>query len=280
VGAGNNLLNGVAAVSTGDVWAVGMDGSYPAKTLIEHWNGSAWSAVTSPNSGTGHNQLNGVTAVATGDVWAAGQDGAAHPGGLAEHWDGSAWTVATVAGSGASNNFNGITAVGSADVWGVGSNGTAPTGTLTDHYTGPGALGVPDPSAIAFPAVTLSGVQQTVSGNQVILPSDTTGGVTGWKVSATAAQFAAGGHTLPATALQVGSASGVAGTGNCVVPASSGTVSYPVPLAAAPSVIYQVSANTGTGGNSVTVGLDLAVPGGAYTGSYSSTVTYTIAVGP
>lgn len=36
-------LRGVAAVSAGDAWAVGYSGSLPGtKTLIVHWNGTAW----------------------------------------------------------------------------------------------------------------------------------------------------------------------------------------------------------------------------------------------
>src|SRR5690242_523500 len=53
--AGNNL-NAIAVVSSGDVWAVGSSGG---QTLIEHWNGTSWSMVSSPNVGP----LNGVAAV-------------------------------------------------------------------------------------------------------------------------------------------------------------------------------------------------------------------------
>jgi hypothetical protein len=176
--------------------------------------------------------------------------------------------------------FMGATAVGVSDVWAVGSNGNAPGGTLTDHWAGAGGLAVPDPSSLVFPGVVVSGVQQTASATQVIAPSDTSGGITGWKVSGTASQFSGGGHTLPATALQVGSASGAAGAGNCVAPASSGAVTYPVTLSTSPAVLYQVNGSTGTGGNAVTVGLNLAVPGGAVAAAYTATITYTIAAGP
>jgi hypothetical protein len=42
----SNLLEGVSAVSATDVWAVGYsDNSFngEARTLILHWNGTAWS---------------------------------------------------------------------------------------------------------------------------------------------------------------------------------------------------------------------------------------------
>ena len=42
------------------------------QTLTEHWNGTAWSVVASPNLGTSDNVLYGVAAVAANDVWAVG----------------------------------------------------------------------------------------------------------------------------------------------------------------------------------------------------------------
>ena len=51
-----------------DVWAVGSDCAYPTGTLIEHWNGSAWSIVPSaagPRLGgdDGWSMLSGVVAI-------------------------------------------------------------------------------------------------------------------------------------------------------------------------------------------------------------------------
>lgn len=42
------------------------------QTLTGHYNGSAWSVVPSPNSGTGNNYLKSVTVIAPNDVWAVG----------------------------------------------------------------------------------------------------------------------------------------------------------------------------------------------------------------
>ena len=92
-------LSGVAAVSTNDVWAVGYHGDpyyNPIQTLIEHWNGTAWSVVASPNEGTNNNELHGVAAVSPNDVWAVGfytDSSGAHGQTLVEHWNGSAWSV-------------------------------------------------------------------------------------------------------------------------------------------------------------------------------------------
>src|SRR5438128_11847093 len=46
-------LSGVAAVSASDAWTVGsyQTSSFLNQTLIEHWNGSDWNVVSSPNPG-------------------------------------------------------------------------------------------------------------------------------------------------------------------------------------------------------------------------------------
>ncbi len=51
----SNFLNGVAAVSANDMWAVGdyeSSGSL-LQTLTEHWNGTVWSVVPSPSPDLG-----------------------------------------------------------------------------------------------------------------------------------------------------------------------------------------------------------------------------------
>src|SRR5579872_3965721 len=57
-----NQLNGVAAVSANDVWAVGYYRNGHFRTLIEHWDGTQWSIISSPNLGSGDNQLEAITA--------------------------------------------------------------------------------------------------------------------------------------------------------------------------------------------------------------------------
>src|SRR5689334_20493178 len=46
-GTSEDLLNGVAAVSSTDVWAVGdyYNGNSALLTLVEHWDGASWSVV-------------------------------------------------------------------------------------------------------------------------------------------------------------------------------------------------------------------------------------------
>jgi hypothetical protein len=127
----SNLLTGVAAVAGNDVWAVGYtvttDGTnQPDRTLIEHWNGTAWSIVASPSPAS-NDTLSGVAARAAGDVWAVGtrldRSGAIPIGRtLTEHWNGASWSVVASPNVGANDNLlNGVSAT-TGDVWAVGSS--------------------------------------------------------------------------------------------------------------------------------------------------------------
>jgi hypothetical protein len=70
---GNISLSGIAAISANDIWAVGF---YPVvggtKTLTEHWDGTSWSIIASPNPRKLVNELVGVTALSDGTVAAVG----------------------------------------------------------------------------------------------------------------------------------------------------------------------------------------------------------------
>ena len=74
-GLSDNNLYGVTTISPGDAWAAGddIDQAGNNRTLIEHWNGSSWNIVASPNPGAqGSNILGGIVAVSAHDVWAVG----------------------------------------------------------------------------------------------------------------------------------------------------------------------------------------------------------------
>jgi hypothetical protein len=108
-GKGTDQLNGVAALASNDVWAVGFSTpsasqEMPTYSLIEHWDGSTWTVVPSPNvdydGKIRNNILQGVVALSPNDVWAYGYF-EANPSGesgdlfaLVLHWDGTSWTVA------------------------------------------------------------------------------------------------------------------------------------------------------------------------------------------
>jgi hypothetical protein len=70
----NSSLLGIAAISASDIWAVGSAqlSSGGLATLIEHWDGTSWTIVSSPDPGTSSNSLYAVTALSDGTVVAVG----------------------------------------------------------------------------------------------------------------------------------------------------------------------------------------------------------------
>ncbi len=145
-GSSSSGLSGVATVSANDVWAVGGSGSQLGigLTLIENWNGTSWSVVTSPNPGSQYNHLNGVTAVSASDVWAVGYyvNGNSVTQTLVEHWNGTSWSVVPSPSPASINNeLFSVSAVSASDVWAVGFiSTTTATGpidqTLIEHWNG------------------------------------------------------------------------------------------------------------------------------------------------
>jgi hypothetical protein len=136
-----NTLNGIVAISQHDVWAVG-DGQCLSdscsKTLIEHWNGSQWSIVTSPNPGFTQNLLNGAVAISQHDVWAVGSfdsNGGSKVNTMVLHWNGSQWSIVTSPNRGSGDFFNAVAAVSAHDVWAGGAYFTTshPNQTLIEH---------------------------------------------------------------------------------------------------------------------------------------------------
>jgi hypothetical protein len=155
VGANGDWLNGVAAVSPSEAWAVGYTAGDPATytstTLVEHWTGSAWSVVPSPNPSSdplyGANQLNDVRAFAPNDVWAAGWQWA--PSGsapLIERWDGRRWRVSKTPNAGF-KELQALDGTSSRDIWAVGFGRTFSDGTqsLIMHWNGSAWTVVPTP---------------------------------------------------------------------------------------------------------------------------------------
>ena len=86
-GPAGSVLSGVAAVSAGTVWAVGNVGG--AQTLIEQWNGTRWTRVSSPNP-VGGSGLVGVAATSATNAWAVGCTSNCAKT-LILRWNGTAW---------------------------------------------------------------------------------------------------------------------------------------------------------------------------------------------
>ena len=72
----NNDLNSVAATTATDAWTVGeYDTGSGTRTLVLHWDGSAWTQVTAPNLGGSSidDSFIAVGASTAGNVWAVGR---------------------------------------------------------------------------------------------------------------------------------------------------------------------------------------------------------------
>lgn len=142
----------IASASDNDVWVVGAQYNSHYQTLTEHWDGTAWSVVSSPNPSNKQNFLLGVTAISRKNVWAVGNrvQGTVQQT-LIEHWDGRRWLVVSspnVIGSGYQNALQSISAVSANDIWAVGA-WTEPNGQqhpLTLHWDGATWTLVPSPS--------------------------------------------------------------------------------------------------------------------------------------
>jgi hypothetical protein len=156
-GNGANQLNALFAIAPNNIWAFGFSTSVappqraPTKTLIEHWDGTSWTIVPSPNVGPNSiyqsNRLLGITAASATDIWAFGSyqaaDGSGQQQTLAMQGNGTTWTIMPTPNPDASGFRSNLlwggvfTAPGS--LWLVGSQDEAPqpfTGTLVLHTTG------------------------------------------------------------------------------------------------------------------------------------------------
>ena len=110
-------------------------------TLIEHWDGGAWTMVASPRLGIAGGDawatLGSVAAISSSNVWAVGYQSTGGIQPLVEHWNGSSWTVVPSAGPGGTTSYlTSVSATGPNDVWAVG--GTDPNSNLIEHWNGTG----------------------------------------------------------------------------------------------------------------------------------------------
>jgi hypothetical protein len=177
------------------------------------------------------------------------------------------------------------------------------TGTLT--LSG-GTLTMTTTTSLTW-AATLSGTTtysvDTVAADQGFQVDDNTGSGSGWKVTVSATTFTTGvnsladsgtfslnGSTSSSTSTSAPTAACVT-VGDCTVPTES-AVTYPVAITTAASsptavTIYNAAANTGLGNISIggsgatnPIGWWLTIPPTAKAGTYTSTVTLSIASGP
>jgi len=99
-GATYAALNSLSCTGLMNCFAVGQSAGTGNgyRTLVEHWDGSTWSTITSPNVVSASNVLSSVACPSAANCFAVGFT-QYNPSGLVlsliEHWDGSAWSIVT-----------------------------------------------------------------------------------------------------------------------------------------------------------------------------------------
>jgi hypothetical protein len=151
--------------------------------------------------------------------------------------------------------------------------GLLAAGSLTETASGSPAF-----------AVTLNGTNQTKTSTALTLSAaDTRGTGAGWNVTITSTTFKAGAHTLSTSATAVTGVAFSCPGGGCTNPTNA--IAYPLTVpagAVAPAAVklFDAKAATGLGTFTLTPTFSIAVPANTYTGSYTSTVTFSIVSGP
>jgi hypothetical protein len=181
----SNYLQSVTCTSTTNCWAVGGqdNGLQADMTLIEHWNGSSWTIVPSPNAvSNDNNVLQGVICASASQCWAVGWwiPQANISDTLIEEWNGTAWSIVDSPNVivdpnnniyAEYNDLEAVTCNPPGNCWAVGDwqDPYDPTDgyprTFTLNYTGLGPT--PTPSVTPSPTAT----PQPTAATPVISPS-------------------------------------------------------------------------------------------------------------
>ncbi|MEO8971649.1 MAG: hypothetical protein ABI406_08635 [Ktedonobacteraceae bacterium] len=142
-----NSLAAVKVLSSSDIWAVGQAYKTPHSTtsqaLTEHWDGTQWSIVASPDLHASRSLI-AISAVSTSDIWAVGFTGTRT---LIEHWNGSHWNIIHTPGEGTYARLSSVSALAANNIWAVGyTNTTGGYKTLVEHWNGSSWSIVPSPN--------------------------------------------------------------------------------------------------------------------------------------
>ena len=126
---------------------------------------------------------------------------------------------------------------------------------------------------------TLDGSDQTVTYAPLLGVVDARGNGAGWNLQISATTFSDGaGHTLaPGT---VSSAAQVCQAGSSCTAAVNSGVTLPLTISAVAAKFFNAAALSGLGKLNITPTIAVAIPGNAYAGTYTSTVTLAATAGP
>jgi len=147
LGTSDNSVGAVAGSSPDDVWAVGdflPDAPHSNQdatlSFAEHYNGTKWTVVRTPNLGPNFNSFYGAAA-SQGWAWAVGErlNARYQDRALVEVWNGRKWSVADVPQPGPVRDMMfGASALSPSDVWVVGDQEGRDQvfETLAEHWDG------------------------------------------------------------------------------------------------------------------------------------------------
>ncbi len=168
-----DVLLAVGASSAGDAWAVGDYGTGHGRlTLIEHWNGTAWTQAPSPSpGGPSHvSVLTSIAVVSATKAWAVGYYQTPKTGRqtLIAAWNGKAWQRMPSSNPGPSHQaqLSSVTATTASNAWAVGftdENGGSLSVML--HWDGHSWTQVPTPDLTPFGFNDFFGVAATSTSN-------------------------------------------------------------------------------------------------------------------
>ncbi len=153
-------------------------------------------------------------------------------------------------------------------------------GTLTATATVGGTAGI-SLNLPSNPSITdtIDGTDQTASYSPALGIVDARGSGAGWNLQISATSFSDGsGHTLaPGT---VTGATQACHSGSSCTAATTSGITYPLTVSGTAAKVFNAAANTGMGKIDVTPTIQVAIPGNAYAGTYTSTVTLAATTGP
>ena len=157
----SSRLEGVSCATATSCFAVGEDvndttGPFrlPNNTLVERWNGSAWSIVSSPNPGKDLNLFHAVSCPSPNTCFAVGEFytfavGQLPSQSLVARWNGTAWTRVVNAGPNpaSANPLNGISCSSPTSCFAVGNALSSQWSTYVKALAGASWSNVPSPNA-------------------------------------------------------------------------------------------------------------------------------------
>ncbi|MDQ1422666.1 MAG: hypothetical protein QOD72_164, partial [Acidimicrobiaceae bacterium] len=108
----------VSCTGASNCFAVGASSTGNTSTLVERWNGTSWTIVTSPNpTGASSSGLAGISCIAATSCFAVGNTDIGGSRSLIEQWNGTNWSVAAAT---APPSLNGVACISATSCYAVG----------------------------------------------------------------------------------------------------------------------------------------------------------------